>query len=170
MFSLDFSVCQFCACLFASVFTCVHLLTYPRAVVWPLCVSLSVCECLCMSVCVPACACVCGCACLFIWLSSSVFSVASPYLPCSLPSFHSTLPSSPHVAPSPVGVDTERPKSALLTPHCCDHSAQTLEVTLETHPSLHHFDHKYKIICNKMYEINIQSWTLLQHWLPDRKD
>lgn len=99
MFSLDFFVCQFRACLFASVFTCVPLLTYPRAVVWLLCVSLSVCECVhlcsyaCVWVCVPvrvrACVRLC---CLFIWLSSSVFSVASPYLPCSPPPIPRCLP------------------------------------------------------------------------------
>lgn len=85
--------------------------------------------CLRMSVC--ACACVCMCVVVlslhlivFIRLLSSLsFTLLAPFppsIPCCFP---------PHVAPSPESVDTERPKSALLTPHCCDHPAQTQDVS-----------------------------------------
>lgn len=143
MFSLDFFLCQFHVCLFASVFMCVHLLIFESRSL----TSVSVCECCMLYVLVHMCVSVCECVCMHAYGCavssfdpSSVFSVASPDLPCSLsllPSIPHCLP--PHVAPSPVGVDTERPKSALLTPHCYEQLPGLSSSTLETHSSLHHF-------------------------------
>lgn len=103
--------------------------------------------------------------CLHLSSQLLLLTFLAPFRPPFPPSIPRCLPL--HVAPSPLGVDTETPKTVLLTPHCCDHFVQTLGVTrcylstLETHPSLHHF-----IICNKIYYIIIQSWALLQDWLP----
>lgn len=135
MFSLDFIfVCQFCVCLFASVFTCVHLLTHPRAVVWLLCVSLSVCECVHQCVCVRECACVRLRSFLHLMVFIrllSCFSLPS-LLPPSPPSFPPSIPRClpPHLAPSPLGVDTERPNvGAADTSPLWPLSAQTVGVT-----------------------------------------
>lgn len=128
LISLYVSSARLCESLFEHVFfadisescslTCVYSLLA--------CECVHLCSYTCLRDCVHACVCLC---CLFIWLSSTVFSVASLYLSCSLPSIlpflHFMLTSSPPFS-SHVGVNTERPKAALLTPHFHNHPVQTV--------------------------------------------
>ncbi len=115
-----------------------------------LCQCASVCTCACMSVCACVRACMRVLA-LSLHLIVFIRLLSCFSLPSLLPSVHPSLRPFhaaflPHVAPSPVGVDTERPKSALLTPHCCDHPAQTLGVTwASSSPSLYNIN----VICNE---------------------
>lgn len=167
-----------CVLVCKRVYKCVHLLTYLRAVVWLLCVSLSACECVHLGsyACVWVCACmrvvvlVSSFDCLHLSSQLLLFTFLAPFSPSFPPSIPRCLPL--HVAPSPVGVDTERPVSALLTLRCWGYYAQTLVVTwalfkyfgnTSLSPLLYHI---YSI---KMYFGIIQSWKLLQHWLPDTK-
>lgn len=110
--------------------------------------------------CLHNCGCVCACVwlcCLFIWsficlLSCFSWSFLLPF--CSLPSISHRLP--PHVAPSPVDVDTERPKFTLLTPHISDQL-----------PGLY-FGNTF--FCPSLYHVNrIRNELDMQHWLFDRK-
>lgn len=127
MFSLDLlCVSSVCACLQVCLQVCAFAdVSESRS-------STSVCSRQHVSVCTL---CMSVCACMRVVVLVSSFDCLHLYSQLLLPTFLAPFSQSfrpsiprclpPHVAPSRVGVDTERPTSALLTLCCCDNCAQT---------------------------------------------